>query len=291
MTVQGFTFVRNALRYDYPVVESIRSLLPLCDTVTVCLGQSEDGTEALIRDLQAQHPGKLCIVPSVWDDSLREGGRVLAIETDKAYDAMPPGADWCIYLQADEVLHEAGYAPLRQAMAQWKDDPRVEGLALPYRHFWGSYDYVGSSRKWYRREVRVVRQHPRLRSYRDAQGFRLAGRPLHVKLAMAYVHHYGWVRDPQALQQKVRDFHRLWHDDEWVARHVPDVPEFDYTGIDALERYPGTHPAVMQERIARKNWDFQPPGKFHQSLKDKLLYYIERHTGRRLFEYRNYKLL
>lgn len=291
MVVQGFTFVRNAIRYDYPVEASIRSLLPLCETVTVCLGQSEDGTEALMARLQAEFPGQLRILPSVWDDSLREGGRVLAVETDKAYAAIPPGAHWCIYLQADEVLHEDDYPALREAMRRWQDDPRVEGLALPYRHFWGSYDWVGSSRKWYRREVRVVRQHPRLHSYKDAQGFRLAGRPLRVKLAPAHVHHYGWVRDPRAMQDKVREFHRLWHDDQWVAHHVPDTPTFDYTGIDALARYTGTHPAVMQDRIARLNWDFRPPQHFKQSLKDRLLYAIERRTGHRLFEYRNYTLL
>jgi hypothetical protein len=93
------------------------------------------------------------------------------------------------------------------------------------------------------------------------------------------------------MQDKVREFHRLWHDDQWVAHHVPDTPTFDYTGIDALARYTGTHPAVMQDRIARLNWDFRPPQHFKQSLKDRLLYAIERRTGHRLFEYRNYTLL
>ena len=49
MKVSGFTFVRNAVKYDYPVVESIASILPLCDEVVVAVGQSEDGTRALIR--------------------------------------------------------------------------------------------------------------------------------------------------------------------------------------------------------------------------------------------------
>jgi len=35
MKVAGFTFIRNAVRYDYPVVESITSLLPLVDEMVV----------------------------------------------------------------------------------------------------------------------------------------------------------------------------------------------------------------------------------------------------------------
>ena len=35
MKVVGFTFIRNALTYDYPVLESIQSLLPLCDEMVV----------------------------------------------------------------------------------------------------------------------------------------------------------------------------------------------------------------------------------------------------------------
>ena len=73
MKVSGFTFVRNAVKYDYPVKEAISSVLPLCDEFIVCLGHSDDETEALVRSLKSD---KIRIIPSVWDDSLREGGRV-----------------------------------------------------------------------------------------------------------------------------------------------------------------------------------------------------------------------
>ena len=100
MIVSGFTFVRNAVLYDYPVVESITSMLPLCDEVVVCLGNSTDTTEALVRSIDSP---KIKIINSVWDESLRKGGRVLAIETNKALQAIRPDADWALYLQADEV--------------------------------------------------------------------------------------------------------------------------------------------------------------------------------------------
>ena len=37
MFVSGFTFIRQAIRFDYPVVEAIESILPLCDEVIVAV--------------------------------------------------------------------------------------------------------------------------------------------------------------------------------------------------------------------------------------------------------------
>ena len=51
MKVSGFTFIRNAIKYDYPIVEAIQSILPLCDEVVVAVGNSEDDTLALIQNI------------------------------------------------------------------------------------------------------------------------------------------------------------------------------------------------------------------------------------------------
>ena len=48
MKVTGFTFIRNAIRYDYPVKEAILSILPLCDEFVVAVGKSDDDTRSLI---------------------------------------------------------------------------------------------------------------------------------------------------------------------------------------------------------------------------------------------------
>ena len=70
MKVSGFTFVRNAVKYDYPVVESIRSILPAVDEFIVNVGRCDDGTLELIRSIRDP---KIKIVESVWDETLREG--------------------------------------------------------------------------------------------------------------------------------------------------------------------------------------------------------------------------
>lgn len=287
MKVSGFTFVRNALQYDYPVTESIRSILPLCDEVVVAAGNSDDGTRELILSLDSP---KIRIIDTVWDDSLREGGRVLAEETNKAFREVSADSDWAFYIQADEVVHEQDHEAILHAMRSWKDHPRVEGLLFNYVHLYGSYDFVADSPKWYRREVRVIRNDKQIKSYRDAQGFRKQEHKLLVKPAGARIFHYGWVKPPQSMQAKQENFNKYWHDDGWIERNIPKTEIFDYTNIDSLAPFQGSHPAVMHDRIRQKNWHFEfDPSQKNFSLSSRIKHFIERQTGWRIGEYRNYK--
>lgn len=290
MKVAGFTFIRNALLYDYPVVEAITSILPVCDRFVVAVGRSDDDTLDLVRSIGDP---KIHILETVWDDSLREGGQVLAAETNKAFDAIPPESDWCFYIQADECVHENDLPAIRTGMEKYLDDPQTEGLLFNYRHFYGSYDFVGASRRWYRREVRVVRNDKKIRSYRDAQGFRWeGGAKLRVRLLPACIYHYGWVKHPAAQQRKQQTFNRLWHSDEAVKAMVGEKEMYDYHGLEPLERFAGTHPAVMLPRIRAMNWQFSgDPAQAHWSWKDRFSIWLEKTAGWRPGEYRNYKLL
>jgi glycosyltransferase involved in cell wall biosynthesis len=288
MFVSGFTIARNVIKYDYPVLEAIRSILPLCDELIVAVGKSDDDTLELIRSIA---DSKIKIIETVWDDALREGGRVLALETDKAYAAINPKADWCFYIQADEVIHEQYYDAIRAEMVRWKDDVRVEGLLFGYNHFYGSFDYLADSRKWYRREIRIVRKNERIHSYKDAQGFRNSDNTkLRVKAIDAFVYHYGWVKPPEAQQAKQESFHKMWHDDSWMEKNIPRVNQFDYSQIDSLAHFTGTHPQVMQARVKRQNWKFDvDPTKKKWGLKMRLLMWVERNTGVRIGEYKNFR--
>ena len=291
MKVAGFTFIRNAVRNDYPVVEAITSILPICDEFVVALGDSDDDTERLIASIGSD---KIRIVHTVWDDTTREGGAVFAAETDKAFAAISPDADWAFYIQGDECVHEKYLPAIRKAMEDNLDDKKVEGLLFKYLHFYGSYDYYGHSRRWYRREIRILRNNKAVHSYRDAQGFRRDGRKIRVKLIDAYIYHYGWVKPPAGLKNKVRNFNQFYHDDAWMEQHMPETYTFNYANADRLVKFTGTHPAVMQKRIDAMNWqldiDLRQVGK-DMPARRKLLQKIEDITGWRVSEYRNYELI
>ena len=289
MFVSGFTIVRNAIRFDYPIVEAIKSILPLCDEVVVAVGKSEDETLQLIKSI---NDSKIKIIETIWDDSLREGGKVLAAETNKAYDAISEKADWCFYIQGDEVMHEKYLPTIKSEMEKWKDDTRVEGLLFKYTHFYGSYDFVGDSRKWYREEIRIVRKNKEIRSYKDAQGFRKSDNSkLVVQPINAFVYHYGWVKPPAAMQAKQESFHKMWHDDKWMKENIPAAKEFDYSQIDSLAKFAGTHPIVMQERVQKQNWKFDfDPTKKKWGIKMKFLMWVEIKFGWRIGAYKNYRI-
>ena len=281
--------MRNAVKFDYPVVEAITSILPLCDEFVVALGNSEDATQELI---QAINSPKIKIVHTVWDDSLREGGRTFALETDKAFKEISKDSDWAFYIQADEVVHEKYHASVKEAMLRYKDDLKVEGLLFSYSHFYGSYDYIGEAYRWYRREVRIIRNDPTIQSYKDAQGFRKQNRKINAKLIDAYIYHYGWVREPKAMQGKQRSFNHFYFDDQWIENNISKADQFDYTGIDALKLFEGTHPAVMKRRIESMNWKFDHDiSRNNFKSKDKIKRFIENLTGWRIGEFRNYKII
>ena len=288
MKVYGFSFIRNAIRFQYPIKEALNSILPLCDEVIVAVGNSDDDTRNLVASI---HP-KIRIIDTVWDDHLREEGRVLAVETDKAFQAIPSDADWCFYIQGDEVVHEDGYDEIQAAMQKWKDDRNVDGLLFKYRHFYGSYDYTGSSSKWYRNEIRVIKNDKSIYAYRDAQGFRKGNnKKLNVKPLNAYIHHYGWVREPSAMHAKSMDFGRHWAGENWDERKVY-AGEFDYSKIDSLQKFSGSHPEVMKNKIAAVNWKFErDPSQNNLSFKEKVKNTVEKWTGKRPFDYKNYKIV
>ena len=289
MYVTGFTFIRNAVKYDYPIVEAITSILPLCDDFVVAVGNSDDETLSLIQQID---PVKIKIVETVWDENLREGGRVLAVETDKAFQSVEDKADWCFYIQGDEVVHEKYHLTIKAEMIRWKDDAKIDGLLFHYKHFYGSYDYVAISSSWYKNEIRIIRNNKRIFSYRDAQGFRKDNnKMLNVKAIEAYIYHYGWVKPPKNMQLKQRYFQKLWHSDVEVRARVTDREEFDYTSIDQLTLFDETHPEVMKLRIMRLNWIFKHDiTRNRVSVKEWIKGFLKKYLGLD-FSYKNYRII
>jgi hypothetical protein len=277
MKVCGFTFIRNAVKFDYPVVEAIRSILPLCDSFVVAVGQSNDGTAQLIRDIDP----RIRVIETIWDETLRKGGQTFAVETDKAFQAIPPEFDWAFYIQGDEVVHEKYLPTIKKEMEAALGDQRIEGLLFKYLHFFGSYDFVGQAYSWYRREIRIIRNRKKPND------------KLRVRLIDAYIYHYGWTRDPDALQKKVESSVKYYRDDAWLSKFFVREKTYEYSQkVEPIKPFDGTHPEVMKERIRRKNWKYEPDLSLrYGSMKDRVKRVIGDLTGWLPGEYRNYRLI
>lgn len=290
MKIAGFTFIRNAVKNDYSIIEAIMSILPICDEFIIAHGNSDDETQALLETLNSP---KIKIIHTVWDDNLREGGRVFALETDKAFQAISKDVDWAFYIQGDECVHEKYLENIKNEMQLCLNDKKIEGLLFNYKHFYGSYDFFAQSRRWYRREIRVIRNLPGMHSYKDAQGFRYNNEKIKVKLIDATIYHYGWVKPPSGLTSKVRNFNQFYIDDDQLIEDKNPVSlEFEYGNADKLVKFDETHPKVFLERVQKSNWkfDFDPTLMNKKTtFRRKFLAFVEQKTGVRLFEYKNYK--
>jgi glycosyltransferase involved in cell wall biosynthesis len=247
MKVSGFTIIRDGVRLGYPFEESIKSLLPLVDELVVAVGDCTDETADRLAAIDSP---KLKIFFSPWDAKLLEGGRVLAVETNKALARCT--GDWCFYLQGDEVLHEQDYDRLHAAMERHLGDETVEGLSFRYHHFKGDFNLRDPLP--YRKQVRIVRNNIGVQSVGDACGFAMRDGNLSTRPTGAWVYHYGWVRPPRTMKQKMAEFEHLYDAQRGFGQAERSV-ECDYQyEVARCEHFTGTHPAVMQGVIARQDW-------------------------------------
>jgi glycosyltransferase involved in cell wall biosynthesis len=254
MKLSGFTFVRNAVRFDYPVVESIRSILPIVDEFIVNIGPDDDGTLDLVQSIGDP---KIKIIRSYWNPNLTTGAYIYAQQTNIAL--FNCSGKWAFYLQADEVVHEADLPRIVEAVDRYADDDRVEGLALDELTFWGDYNTVINVFPWrYSRRCWVVKPHRFVLSRGDAAGFTVhpkykeRGHRIRVVNTGARVFHYSFIKSQHALAEKYKTVFGYWQDafapeaaaclsddlyDSWFPRRF-------------VGPYDGTHPASMADRIA-----------------------------------------
>jgi len=248
--ISGFTIIRNGIIYAYPFKEAILSILPLCDEFVINVGKSDDQTLEIIKAIKDD---RIKIIESDWDMTL-DGGRVLSVETNRAMTQC--SGDWLFYIQSDEILHEKYHDVVREEMKKNFHKKKVEGLRFKYKHFYGSYDYVQDNyRNWYIKEVRIVRRHEDIVSWGDAMDFRHKdGSKIKAKDIDAEIYHYGWVRPPERLIKKRKDFELLYTKGETAEKNISQYENYDDMGN--LKRFNESHPAVMKERISESDWDF-----------------------------------
>ena len=286
--LSGFTLVRNAVQLNFPIVPAIASVLEVCDEVVVNVGKSDDETRDVVAGIG---DARVRIIDSEWN--LSKGDDMLAQETQRAMDACR--GKWGIYVQADEVLHERGARILKQLVGDWDRDERVEGMLVDYLHFYGGFERVATNRQWYRREVRCIRLGRDIRPYQGAQGFRVGPgfRKIRARPTGAQMFHYGWARPAQTIREKLEVTKQMY---PWASERLDrELKRGTLKWIPLLRQFRGAHPAAAQSWIAAQGHEPPPalePARFKPAhLRLYVSDWIERLTGTRMFEFRNYDVV
>jgi len=248
--LSGFTFIRNAVSLDYPVVESISSILPIVDEFIVNIGPDNDGTTELIRSIGSP---KIKIIQSQWNPNLSTGGYVYAQQTNIALFNCT--GKWAFYLQADEVIHEDDLPAILSYVDRDINDDGVEGIAFSELSFWGDYKTIVNvypQRK--RRRCRIIKPHCFVLSRGDAAGFTVhpkykeTGRRLRVIDTGIRLFHYCSVKSEKAMKEKIRTVSTYWSENQ-PKQSDPNL--YYHIPRKFVAPYKGTHPKVMSDRISK----------------------------------------
>ena len=302
---------KNATKLYYPWKQAIESILPIVDEFVVALGNS-DPDDTSRQEIESIGSPKVKIIDTVWDLEKYPRGMENAHQTDIAKQHC--SGDWLFYLQADEVIHEKYLSVIKQRCEELLDDKEVEGILFKYKHFWGDYDHYHFSHKWYKHEIRIVRNDPEIHSWESAQSFRRIPNfdginyrqqkdtfMLKVADVDAEVFHYGWVRPPKLMRNKNKALDTIHKGKDWVENQAKHKEaNYDYGPLNRLEKFTETHPAVMKEWIEKFDWanELQYTGKpsktrrlhKHEMLKYRVVSWIENNLngGKSIGGFKNY---
>lgn len=245
MKISAFTIVRNAITLQYPVVESILSILPIVNEYVVLVGKSEDGTLDLIKGIGSE---KIRIIENEWRDDF-QNGNFFGHLTNLAMNECK--GDWAFSLQADECIHEKDLPKLLRLIEDCNKNHAVKSICLRYIHFYG--DYRTYYPYWHRKACRILRNNGEVVCIGDGVAFALRKSPEtrilkgpreHFVKSGVRIYHYSSVKDPSKMVEKANlmRFHYLGQVDKPISK-------FHYD-LKAVKRFTGSHPKVMEKRIA-----------------------------------------
>lgn len=215
----GSTFVYNAIRQDYCIIESLECLYELCDEVSIAYG-GDDGTIELINNWARGRKG-IILIPFTQDQWHEQKGReklsyfsnlaIAALDTELVY-----------YQQADEVTHEASFPFVRQAIAE-----PVEAFLVTRINLWHSpYTMLNVPQERKPCSTEVIRlAKVRNRCVNDAESLGVAY-CVDNYLKDIRIYHMGFVRSKVKHLEKIRHI----QDDVFLIDHdkrIDSMTEFD----------------------------------------------------------------
>lgn len=243
MTLGGNICIRNGFHLDYCFDLAIRSLLPICDQISVSDSDSSDGTREFLDDW-AKHEPKLKISNFPWTNP--KGDIWFWVEWLN-YARRQLETDFVVQLDADEVIHEACYHEVLEAARLGK------ALICERLNFWRDAQHLiprGKCCGW--EVIRVGPQNLWMGSdYPDARARQLNDMAVHSGVQL---HHVGFLRERAAFFRKAKVVQSIWADDydkrldvadkaggNWAAH--PGVVEW----VNELVPFRGSHPALLHQ--------------------------------------------
>jgi len=208
-TLGGSVFVRNALKYDYCIKESIESLAALCDDVFVLDCQSDDGTTAMLAEFVKKFPNVRYQTNGDWN--CKADYHKLAELANACIKHL--NTDWHIMLQADEVLHEECFPVIRSLI---KTAPKtVQTYALRRLNLFGTVDkhisFSMSHKPCSDQPVRLGRRGLMATGDAEALEWKDTDRT-HIDEILIY--HYGYVRKSEININKAVDMQSWFFGDK-----------------------------------------------------------------------------
>lgn len=250
LTLGGFMFVREAIKYDYCAKEAIESLCECCDSVSVVTTDDcTDGTDNHLIEMYNKYPAKLSVFfVSKWMWSAMKGKTKLANFQNMA--AMCLNTDYQILCQADEVLTEGSYEPIRKAM-----ELGLNGVLCSRVNLWQDPNHmlvVPQNRQPC--STQVIRLTKRgYWCYDDGENI---GAPANASFVdQIKIIHYGFVRKREVMKAKIINMQQGVFAMENYDPKLDQCDVFDPTlwfSGDDLAPVNFTHPRIMNEWILQR---------------------------------------
>lgn len=247
ITLSGLVCLRNGESYDYPWRECIQSMLPVCDEVVICEGESTDGTQEAIREWMTREPKlKLCVYP--WPNPK---GDVDFYVNWIQHGRHHTRGDFLFHNDADEVINEHGQCILSRFKQQTKPGDRISLRCHRY-NFWKDTKHLIPPGVCLSHEV--IRVAPR-DVFMPSDGPHPLGGAI-VEMAIRSrmdFFHYGFLRKPEAYFSKSRGLHeaffntydkRLADVEDKGRQWMEEIKDVEWT--NQLMSFGWDHPEVIK---------------------------------------------
>lgn len=254
ISIGGNVSIRNGNTLDYCWREAVESLLPVCDTVTICDGESDDGTwedilvwarrEPRIRTLRYSWPPASIGTSEFWTDWLN-------------YTREHVQEDYHLQLDGDEVLCPTAIPTLSWFKQILNPSDRVS-LQFERLNFWRDARHIAPHGKLCGNHV--IRFAPRdawLPSDAPHPKAEATVGMVRIPEHQLFIFHYGFLRKREAFFEKAAKCRYYFCGTQFINREDPRITAVrgkpgnwmeQITGIDWTKQllpFDGQHPPQM----------------------------------------------